>query len=257
MAIRRLTTEDDESVDPLEFVPTEPRPPHPDRPWLFTNMVTTLDGATAVDGLSGAIGDEDDAAMFRALRAAADVILVGSRTTNVEAYRPPQRSPAVDRARAGSGRAERPIIAIVSASLSIDLELELFSDPTYRPIVFTVDDAPLDRRRGLDLVADVVSFGSETVDLARALGHLASAGHRTVLSEGGPSINGQLIAADLVDEWNLTIAPTLASGDAARAAHGAATPDLRSLELDRCWLGERAMFCRWVRPGSASGGPRR
>lgn len=257
MVLRRLTTDENGSLDPLEFVPAEARPAHPDRPWLFTNMVTTLDGATAVDGLSGAIGDDDDAAVFRALRASADVILVGSRTTNVESYRPPQRSDAVDRARAAAGRAARPIIAVVSASLSIDPELELFADPTYRPIVFTVDDAPRAERRRLELVADVITAGTGGVDLDRAMAHLAAAGHRTVLSEGGPSINGQLIAADLIDEWNLTIAPMLVSGDAARAAHGGPVPELRSFELDRCWLGDHAMFCRWVRPGSASEHPRR
>jgi 5-amino-6-(5-phosphoribosylamino)uracil reductase len=252
MAFRRLTTDGDRVVDPLQIVPAEARPAHADRPWLFTNMVTTLDGATAVDGLSGAIGDEDDAAMFRALRASADIILVGSRTTNVEAYRPPRRSAAVDRARAAAGRSDRPIIAIVSASLSIDIELELFADPTYRPIVFTVDDAPPDKRERLNAVADVRTIGTGSVDLAGAMAHLAAAGHQTVLSEGGPSINGQLIAADLIDEWNLTIAPMLASGGAARAAHGDPIPQLRSLQLDRCWLGDHAMFCRWIRPESAS-----
>jgi len=244
----RMHADRDETPNALEFVTAEDRPPHADRPWLFTNMVTTLDGATAVDGVSGEIGDDDDRAMFRALRASADVILVGSRTANVEGYRPPQRSPEVDRARTAAGRQMRPLVVVVSASLSIDPSIELFTDPTYRPMVFTVEDAPADRRRRLEEVAEVVAIGeAERVELPRALRHLASAGHRTVLSEGGPSLNGQLIADDLVDEWNLTIAPVLAAGDAARPAHGTASPDLRSLDLDRCWTGERAMFCRWVR----------
>lgn len=251
MSFHRLIADDGETLDPLELVTAEHRPPHTDRPWLFTNMVVTLDGATAVDGVSGAIGDDDDRLMFRALRASADAILVGSRTANVEAYRPPQRSAEVDRARATAGRNERPLIAVVSASLSIDLSIELFTDPDYRPMVFTVDSAPADRRARLAEVADVVDIGDGTgVDLRLALGHLASTGHRTVLSEGGPSLNGQLIANDLIDEWNLTIAPTLASGDAARPAHGDASPDLRTLDLDRCWMGDHAMFCRWVRQTS-------
>ena len=120
MTFHRLRAENSVAMDPLTVVPTESRPSHSDRPWVFTNMAATLDGATAVDGVSGAIGDDDDHAMFRALRASADVILVGSRTANVEAYRPPQRSDAVDRARSEAGRAPRPLVAVVSASLSID-----------------------------------------------------------------------------------------------------------------------------------------
>lgn len=258
MPFHRLRADLSIAMDPLAVVPDEPRPSPPDRPWVFTNMAVTLDGATAVDGVSGAIGDDDDHAMFRALRASADVILVGSRTANVESYRPPRRSNDVDRARSAAGRAPRPIVAVVSASLSIDPDLELFGDPSYRPIVFTTDDAPVDRRRRLDELAEVVSLGhGEQLDLGRALGHLHAEGHRTVLSEGGPSINGQLIADDLIDEWNLTVSPLLAGGDAPRPAHGPTPEQLRSFELDRCWYGTAAMFCRWIRPGSAVDGPRR
>ncbi len=258
MTFHRLRADDSIAMDPLAVVPNESRPCPPDRPWVFTNMAATLDGATAIDGVSGAIGDDDDHAMFRALRASADVIIVGSRTANVESYRTPQRSDAVDRVRSDAGRAPRPLVAVLSASLSIDPELELFADPSYRPLVFSTDDAPADRRRRLEDAADVVSIGSgKHLDLGRALRHLFSAGHRTVLSEGGPSINGQLIADDLIDEWNLTLSPLLASGDAARPAHGPSPDGLRSFELDRCWYGTAALFCRWVRAGSVVDGPRR
>lgn len=249
MALLRMVP-DESPLTPLDLVPAEDRPASPARPWLFTNMVATLDGATAFDGLSGDLGDDDDRAMFRSLRAAADVILVASRTANVEQYRPPQRSDDVVRTRVAHGRAERPLIAVVSASLSIDPDLELFADASYRPLILTVDGAPSEQRSRLEAVADVVSLpsgDSDRVDLGAAMRHLAAAGHRTVLSEGGPSLNGQLVADDLIDEWNLTIAPALVSGDAARAAHGAEVPDLRRFDLDRCWRGERALFCRWIR----------
>lgn len=236
-------------IDPIEAVTNEARPPHEERPWLFTNMVATLDGATAVDGLSGGLGDDDDRAMFRALRASADVILVASRTANVEGYRPPARSPETDRARADR-HSLRPLIAVVTASLSVDPDLDLFADPDYRPLVITVPDAPADRRARLEEVATVITIAEAAtggVDLTAALRHLRTEGHRTVLSEGGPTLNAQLVAADLVDEWNMTLGFSLAAGDAARPAQGASSTDLRSFDLDRCWRGERALFGRWIR----------
>ena len=45
------------------------------------------------------------------------------------------------------------------------------------------------------------------VDLADALGQLAALGAAVVVCEGGPSLNGQLVAAGLVDELCLTLAP--------------------------------------------------
>ena len=70
------------------------RSPHADRPWLMLNMVASIDGAAAIDGVSRGLSSEPDKAMFGALRAQADVILVGARTANTERYRPAQRSRA-------------------------------------------------------------------------------------------------------------------------------------------------------------------
>ena len=46
-----------------------------------------------------------------------------------------------------------------------------------------------------------------------ALGALATRGFARVLAEGGPSLNGQLAAAGLIDEICLTLSPRLVSGD--------------------------------------------
>lgn len=243
---------DGQAIDPIELIPAESRSHADDRPWLFTNMVTSLDGAAAVDGLSGPMGDDDDRLMFRALRASADAIIVGAGTANAEAYRPPQASAEVDAARSRAGRTPRPIVAVVSASLSVDPALELFSDPTYRPILFTTDQATSDRRNALADRADIVVLGAQRVDLQAALEHLGTRGHRTVLSEGGPTLNGQLIQAGVIDEWNLTLAPLLVGGSAPRPAHssGGAAKELPDYELTRLWKGDRALFSRWTRSNS-------
>ena len=46
------------------------------RPWVIVNFVTSVDGATTIDGASTRLGDDDDMAVFQALRAVPDVILV-------------------------------------------------------------------------------------------------------------------------------------------------------------------------------------
>ena len=79
------------------------------------------------------------------------------------------------------------------------------------------------------------------------LGDLYARGHRRVLAEGGPGVLGALLAAGLVDELCLTVAPVLAGGDGRRIVTG---PDL---PLDR-WqrrlvLGddEGYLYTRWAR----------
>jgi riboflavin biosynthesis pyrimidine reductase len=212
------------------------------------NVVTSVDGATAVGGVSGPLGSPADKAVFAALRAAADVVLAGAATVNAERYRPPRTPPVEQERRRARGQRAKPRLAVVSGSLSLDPDLELFTDPAERPIVLTTHDAPTDRRRRLEPVADVVAAGTGRVDLAEALARLGEHGS-VVLCEGGSALNGQLIALDLVDEVNLTVAPALAAGTSPRLA---ADHDevLHPLDLAHLW---EADGCCW--PATSSGGP--
>ena len=247
MPIRALFPIPSPVDDPMAAVAAEPRPAPDDRPWVLANMVGTIDGGTAVGGVSGPLGGPSDRKVFAALRAVADVILAGAATVSAERDRVPAPPAVVRERRLEEGRAERPLIAVVTGSLSLRPDLPLFDDADYRPLILTTASAPVDARQALAEVAEIVEVGTERVDLGRAHAVLAERGHRTVLSEGGPSLNGQLVAADLVDEWNLTVSPMLAAGDSARPAHGPEVPDPRRLALDRLWMGDDLLFGRWIR----------
>lgn len=240
----------DEQIDLLAAVGLERRPPPPGRPWVLTNMIASADGATAVQGRSGALGGPADRQMFRALRAVCDAIVVGSQTARAERYGPPRLgSEREQAARAERGQQPRPLLVVVSASLDFDRSLPLFADPDHRPLIATARTADPARRASLAAVADVVDAGDDRVEPAALLAVLAERGIGVALCEGGPSLNGQLIQADAIDEWNLTVAPLLVSGDAARAAHG--PPPLAPpgpMTLSRVWLADDLLFCRWVRP---------
>jgi riboflavin biosynthesis pyrimidine reductase len=54
-----------------------------------------------------------------------------------------------------------------------------------------------------------VAGGGDHVDLADVVTELRARGHERVLSEGGPTVVGQLLERGLVDELFLTISPVL------------------------------------------------
>lgn len=241
----------EEPFDAVDGVESEDRTPHRPRPWVMTNMIASADGATAIDGLSGGLGRPADREMFAALRSISDAIVVGSATARQEGYRPPSTGPERAReARAQRGQRPRPLVVLVTASLSIGADEPLFSDPGYRPLIATVAASPTSRRRPLAEVADIVECGEERVELGLLLEELGRREISTVLAEGGPSLNAQLVADDLVDEWNLTLSPILAAGDAKRPAQGPALarPGV-TMALRRVWLADELLFCRWVRTG--------
>src|SRR5262249_45710059 len=101
-------------------------------------------------------------------------------------------------------------------------------------------------------VADVVVAGERAVDLARALGALSERGARHVLAEGGPTLNGELARAGLLDELCVTLSPTLASGDAKRLISGSPLEMLERLHVRSICEQDDYLFLRY-RPVTAPG----
>lgn len=248
-AVRQLLPDLLDPVDPEVAHAAVARPAPPGRPWVLLNMVASVDGATAVDGVSGALGGEADRRVFRALRAAADVILVAGGTVRAEGYGPPRTTEALRAVRVERGQTPYPRIVIVSGSLDLDPAAPVLAEAPEPPLVLTGTGAAEDRRQTLEPVADVRTVGdAQGVDLVAALALLGSLGHRTVLCEGGPTLNGHLLAADLIDEVDLTLSPLLVGGDALRLVAGAAATE-RPLALAHLWhdVDDDLLFARYVR----------
>lgn len=239
-----------DDVDPVAAYVDDPRPGTPERPWVVVNVVASADGsATDAAGASSELGGHGDRLVFSALRSIADVVLAGATTVDVEDYGPSRPTAAVRRRRVERGQAPAPRIAVATASLRLDPDRRLFAgaDPEARPIVLTTDDADPDRRRRLDQVADVRSAGAHEVDWPRAIRLLGSITRAcVVLGEGGPRTTAQLLAADLVDEMCITVAPTMLGGPGPRIAQGTA-PVPRSFGLARVLTDDDHLFLRYVR----------
>lgn len=248
--MRRLLPPQDPTTptDPVDVYASDRRPPPPGRPWVLANMVSSVDGATAVDGRSGALGGPVDRAAFTAIRAIADVILVAAGTARAEDYGPPKTPLALQQARIERGQGAKPRIAVVTRKVDLDLDSELFTDPASRCLVVCPEDAPHDRVAAVRTVADVVATGRGGVDLVGCLRRLRRLGASVVLAEGGPSLLGQLASADLIDELCLTLSPALVGGDSARIIHGdALAGGLAPLRLDRVVEQDGVLLLRYLR----------
>jgi riboflavin biosynthesis pyrimidine reductase len=190
--MRRLLPDFAEPVE-LDDAYAEPgRRRLPERPWVLANMIASLDGAVALGERSGGLGGPADQRVFAHLRGLADVIIVGAGTARAERYGPPKRP------------GQR--IGVVTRRADLDWTSPLFTSGA--GFVLTTENAP-------EVPVDSVRAGRDQVDLVSVLGQLEAG---VVLCEGGPTLNGDLLAADAIDEWCLTVAPLLAGGAAGRAA---------------------------------------
>jgi riboflavin-specific deaminase-like protein len=223
------------------------RTPRGGRPYVLLNMVSSADGAIAVDGRTQAMSSEGDRLVFHLLRSIPDVILAGAQTVRAERYGPPKVNEERQARRVARGQAPQPTIAVVSRSLQLDLASPLFTQS--RPIVICPTDVEVSR---VAAVADVVQAGAGDVDLPEALRLLHARGVGTVLCEGGPTLNGDLARWGLVDELCLTVAPMLAGGDLGTGILGRARlPLTLPLELAQVLEDEGNLLCRYRVGGGA------
>jgi riboflavin biosynthesis pyrimidine reductase len=199
----------------------------PERPRLVLNMVASADGRATVEGSGRPLSGPADRVVFHALRGQVDALLIGTRTLRSEPYGRLVADPARRAAREARGLRADPLAVVLTRSGDVPRDSRLFAEPEQEVVVLR--EAPADALRRLR----------------------AEHGVRSLLCEGGPTLNGALLAAGLVDELFLTLSPMLAGGAdplTIVAGDGAAAP----LELVWVLEGDGALFLRY-RVGRAHG----
>ena len=224
--MRQLFPETIDAVDPVDVYAD--LPVVEGRPGVRLNMIASVDGATALDGLSGNLGGPGDKRVFAALRSLTDVVLVAAGTVRAEHYGPSTVP-----------------IAVITRRANLDWQSPFFTEAKSKPIVLTVEDAPTDNLQHAAEVADVVFAGTGSVDLGRAVAELGARGLIHVLAEGGPTMNGQLALAGRLDELCLTVSPKLIAGDAKRLLAGPPLPAPTQLSLRSVVEDDGYLFLRY------------
>ncbi|WP_341718023.1 pyrimidine reductase family protein [Micromonospora sp. FIMYZ51] len=233
-------------MTPAELAEVYAYPITESAPYVRTNLVTSINGITTVDGLSGGLSSPDDLTLFKLLRGLADVILVGAATARMEDYRGARIPKAVQKVRRERGQQPVPPIAVVTARADIDPESRLLKDTSVPPLIFTTDAAPpehLDRLAAAG--AKITISGRESADPRRVLQALADSDLNRVLCEGGPNMLGQLIAEDAIDEYCITVSTRLVGGSTGLTA-GPETPP-HKMNLDSIIRGDEGLFFKYSR----------
>jgi riboflavin biosynthesis pyrimidine reductase len=135
--------------------------------------------------------------VFSALRAVADVVLVGLGTAIAEHYHAPDRPDLR--------------IYVIADRPAIDGNEALFESGR-ATLVLPVDAPPTPAG-----IPELRAGAAGAVDLDALVAHLAG---KVAVLEGGPSLAGLMLSRGLVDEFFVTVSPRVVAGEAARIAHG-------------------------------------
>lgn len=205
------------------------RPRPADRPWIGLCMVSSLDGSTVVggeaEGNSRPLSDPTDQQVLLTLRSLADMILVGASTVRRDGYGPP-KAPGVK-------------VAVVSRTAQFDFDLPLWTSG--RALLLLPEDA-------VDVPVPSIRAGRGDLDLPAAIAQLDA---DFLQAEGGPSLNGLLSAADLIDELNLSLSPQVVGGDGLRLTSHA-PPVAHRMQLAHVLEHDSFLYTRYVRDRGAT-----
>ena len=200
--------------------------------WVRLNLISTVSGSAAgPDRTSESITTSADRRILGVIRQLADVVLVGAGTVRVEGYQLPKRA----------------ALAIVTASG--DLGGHQLPPDTRADQLFVVcpREAVGRARESLgNAAATFVELPShdEGLDAAEILEALRERGLRSIVSEGGPKLAAQLIAAGLLDEMCLSQAPYLGGADIPAFEPGG--NELRKLRLTQLLIDDESVtYSRW------------
>jgi riboflavin biosynthesis pyrimidine reductase len=199
---------------------------------LYANFVESLDGTVALPtaGESGHVisGDSQaDRFVMGLLRAGAHAVLIGAGTFRAspthlwtpERIFPPAAAEFAE-LRSRLGLPEKPKFVLVSASGELAPEAPALADA----LVITTPEGEAKLRGRVQAGTRLVVSRENPIELPGVLELLRTEGHERVLTEGGPSLVGELIAENLLDELFVTVSPRIfgrAPGDARKSLiHG-------------------------------------
>src|SRR5579884_4278190 len=212
-----------------------------DRPYVACNFVASADGRATAHGRTALLGGPGDREAFHLLRTQADAVLAGTGTLRVERYGALTREQRFADVRTAEGRPEQPLAVVISRRGDVPFDIPMFADGRQRIALYAPADTEVP-----DVAAEVVHH--HDTELRAVLRSLrADHGVRALLCEGGPALFSGLLAAGVVDELFLTLAPTLVGGGELGITTGLDLGSLIALRLVWALEYEGNVFLRYRR----------
>ncbi len=225
---------------------TLPVSPDSDRPYVVIMSAVTLDGKLTVgrgvtSGSLGAFVTPEVVEFLHDMRASVDAVMVGGNTIVID-------NPSLT-VRAVDGR--NPVRVIVDPEGAVPLDAKVFHDRQAPTIVAVASESVDERTEALrDLGVKVVGAGDgKFVNVEVLVRALAREGIRSLLIEGGATLNWMTISSGLVDELQIIKLPLVigdrdAPGFAEIPGGAEAEPSklecTRTERLGNCWV----LYCR-------------
>ena len=183
------------------------------RPYVILSAATSIDGKIATRTGDSKLSSKQDSVRVHKLRSKVDAILVGKNTV--------LRDNPLLSVRHTRGR--NPIRIVLDSKGTISKKSQILQTsnkiPTIMAISKNITKSNFDKLKKFPV--EVIITGEKSVNIKLLLKKLSDKKIKTILVEGGGTVNWEFIKQNLFDELIITISPFLIGGnDAISFVHG-------------------------------------
>ena len=175
------------------------------KPYVILNAAMTLDGKIATKTGSSEISGKEDMIRVHKLRYELDGIIVGIGTVLAD-------NPKLTVSKIKAEKKDNPIRVIVDSKGRTPLDCRTINDMAPTIIAVSKKYADTEKVKELSKKADIFVSGNEHVDLVALMDYLYKKGIKTLMLEGGSTLNFSMIKEGLIDEIRICIAPMIVGG---------------------------------------------
>ena len=184
------------------------------KPYVILNAAMTLDGKIATKTGSSEISGPEDLERVHEIRKNADGIMVGLGTVLAD-------DPRLTVHKIPSSKSDNPIRVVVDNKARTPIDFRILNDDADTIIAVgsicdennpQSDADAVSRAKAISQKVDVFYSSKTPVDLVEFMNYLYSKGIKTLMLEGGATLNFSMIRENLIDEVRICIAPMIAGG---------------------------------------------
>ena len=184
------------------------------KPYVILNAAMTLDGKIATKTGSSEISGKEDLERVHEIRKSVDGIMVGIGTVLAD-------DPRLTVHKIDARKEDNPVRIVVDNKARTPLDFRILNDDAETIIAVSSicdenyaksDREAVKRAKELEKRVNVFYSSSETVDLIEFMEYLYSIGIKSIMLEGGSTLNFSMIRDGLIDEIKICIAPMIVGG---------------------------------------------
>ncbi|MCM0604969.1 MAG: RibD family protein [Xanthomonadaceae bacterium] len=192
---------------------------------ILSNLAISLDGKIATaDRSHFYLGTEEDRNRMKILRKNTGAIVMGAST--IRAFKRPCLAKDSD---------THPINAIISHKLSgFDPDWAFFKSDKIKRIIYYSESPSREVLDTYTTSCELVHLNSDSPIASQIAKHLKSLGIKSCIVEGGGSVMWDFVSQNLIDEYHVTLTPSLVGGSEAPTlvdGKGFSAKDILKLKL--------------------------